>query len=287
MARLTWQVPEPASLAAGLRRRLAIEARADADAEGTYLVALGASRLEIVPWQREAPGDDPQPGGRLVLEPLETGLITDGGSRSSGLIKGGSPAGRSPASGMSLAAIAWATVELARAARELGPWLADDHGRGPEPLMGQRDPGDPHLGARTLVRPTNGLPGEVLVLAEPATEGRLSASLARHGEGPVALYLRPASGLDAWVADARSRHVTLSARREGPLGPQVLVLPEPAPEPGPAGPGASGDGDPDLGGIGSGGTRTAATAAMVGPHLIVVGDASLSSRVAPDGTIRA
>jgi hypothetical protein len=66
------------------------------------------------------------------------------------------------------------------------------------------------------------------VLLEPSTEGRVAASLARDGEGPCALYLAPAAGLDAWVEAALERGVTVSARREGPFGAQVLLASGPS-----------------------------------------------------------
>ncbi len=116
-----------------------------------------------------------------------------------------------------LAGLGWATVELDRAADELGMWL----GEAPDPDA--PDAADPLLGARARVRDAGGLPGDAVLLLEPSTEGRLAASLARDGEGPAALYLRPAAGLRAWAADARARGVTLSARRIGPLGGSVLV----------------------------------------------------------------
>ena len=49
------------------------------------------------------------------------------------------------------------------------------------------------------------------------------ASLVRDGEGPAALYLRPAAGLRAWASAARTRGVTQGAPRIGPLGSAVLV----------------------------------------------------------------
>ena len=67
-----------------------------------------------------------------------------------------------------------------------------------------------------------------MVLLEPSTEGRAAASLARDGEGPCALYLRPAGGLDAWLDAAREGGVTASARRDGPFGAQVLLAGSPA-----------------------------------------------------------
>ena len=111
---------------------------------------------------------------------------------------------------------------------------------------------EPHLGGRTRLRGAPGLPGEVLVLSEPATEGRLAASLARDGEGPCALYLRPREGLDAWLAAARRRGTVLSRAAAGPFGRSVLL-------PG----GAAG-----------------------GPHVILVTATGLSSAGAPAGTIQ-
>lgn len=74
-----------------------------------------------------------------------------------------------------------ATVDLERAAAEL-PRLAF-----------QPAPDDELLGARVLAAP---LPsGRTLLLLEPSREGRLTAFLARHGEGLAALYVAsPAPG---------------------------------------------------------------------------------------------
>jgi hypothetical protein len=276
VARLTWQAPDPDALAADLRHRLDVQViiRGRAGSAAAYEVPLEVAVLELVPWRHEAPVDEPVEAGRLVLEPiLEPELEARGshpGSRSPR-----SPIGSPPDAGLSLAAIGWGTVELERAARELAPWLGDAP-RATRRSAGVAEIADPHLGARAAIRTTAGLPGEVLVLVEPVTEGRLAASLARHGEGPVALYLRPREGLDAWIARTRTRRVTVSARRDGPLGPQVLVLPVTDP---------------------SRSARAMGGSAMAGPHLIVVGavgsmappggDRSTSSRPAPGGNIGA
>jgi len=280
-ARLTWQVPDPAALSDDLRQRLGLQAMAHRGPNGEVLVPLGVAVLELIPWRREAPGDEPQPGGRLVLEPMssvwaptslpaatrppESASWSVPGSESASV---SSSAPSTADAVMTLAAIGWGTVDLERAAGELAPWLLDD----PVPHPGSPIPGlvgqDPHLGARTLLHGVTGLPGEAIVLAEPTTEGRLAASLARHGEGPVALYLRPGAGVDAWVDAARRRRVAVSARREGPLGPQMLVLPTRATS-----------GVIDASGAGA----VSANAAMAGPHLIVVGGGIDASGRSPDG----
>lgn len=208
VARLTWQAADPAALGASLGARLGVVPLAAA--AGRWRIALVDGDIEVVPWRREGAGDDPVAEGRLMFEP-----ITDGGPDEE---PGADARGSAP---MALAGVAWATVELDRAEAELETYLGPATGgerAGPDGVP------DAHLGARTRPRPTAGLPGEVLVLAEPNTEGRLAASLARDGEGPCAVYLRPGEGLGTWLAAARARGVDTSAIRDGPLGPSVLVL---------------------------------------------------------------
>lgn len=90
----------------------------------------------------------------------------------------------------------WATVDLDRAAGDLG-------------LPVQALASEPHLGAAVgLVRPPGGPP---IALLEPDTEGRLAATLARHGEGPAGAYLVAGRSL----ADE-------PGVRNGPFGPSVL-----------------------------------------------------------------
>jgi hypothetical protein len=101
--------------------------------------------------------------------------------------------------------IGWATVELDRAERELGyartaPATPDLE----EPLLGAR--------ARLI--------SDLLIL-EPSTEGPLAAALARHGEGPLALYLVGPSEALARVQAAGFR---LSPSARGPLGPERRVI---------------------------------------------------------------
>lgn len=101
-----------------------------------------------------------------------------------------------------------ATVELERALRALGV----PAGRAADAVE------DRLLGARVVV-----LPGG-LALAEPSTEGRLAASLARHGEGTVGQYLEAPASWDGVARRAAAAGRTLSRPAAGPLGREVLVL---------------------------------------------------------------
>jgi hypothetical protein len=110
-------------------------------------------------------------------------------------------------------AVGWATVDLDRAFAEFG---------GPAGAVDVAD--DQLLGARGRLladRP----PEPPIVLLEPSTEGRLAASLARHGEGPVALYLRvPARTLARLTVVAPASGLHLSRSTPGPFGAALLVL---------------------------------------------------------------
>ena len=86
-------------------------------------------------------------------------------------------------------AVGWATVDLDRAALELTPRLVAG-------TAFQEAPDCDLLGGRCrigrLAEP--GADGASLViLLEPSTEGRLAATLARHGEGPMAIWLEDQS----------------------------------------------------------------------------------------------
>ena len=249
-ARLTWQAADPAALAADLEHRLGASAQAHEMLAGVRVLRLGDTDLELVPWRREASDDEPHAGGRLVFEPVELLAGIDDAAGASAGDTGAGGDDRVPDGGdairatpvIRLAGVGWATVELDRAEAELDPWLAPPEVRG--------DGAEPHLGARTRMRPSQGLPGRVLVLAEPLTEGRLAASLARDGEGPCVLYLEPAEGLQAWLAAAVLRGVGVSAIRSGPLGPSVILTGVPS-----------------------------------GPHLVVVAHPGVSSPISAGGTI--
>ena len=225
-ARLTWQAADPATFAADLGRRLDVDGREGGMAQGARLLNLGTAVLEVRPWLRESPADKPRAAGRLVLEPV-----------SSGDEPPAPPAADDPRA-LLLIGLGWATVDLERAESELDMWLAPveetttageperpeepEEAGGPD---GPGDPVDPHLGARVRLRGAGGLPGEWMVILEPATEGRVAGSLARDGEGPCTLYLWPAAGIDAWLAAARSRGVSIGRRGPavGPFGRQALL----------------------------------------------------------------
>ena len=107
----------------------------------------------------------------------------------------------------------WATVDLDRSLAALAPRDGDRW----RPSTGCPAAGtsDALLGA--FARPFTGRDGAEIVLLEPSTEGRLAAALARHGEGPVALYLLADAGAPARASAAG---FTLTAQGDGPFGPQ-------------------------------------------------------------------
>jgi hypothetical protein len=109
-------------------------------------------------------------------------------------------------------AVGWATVELERAAAALAPMLAPGTSFEPAPRSA-------HLGATCRVgRVDPALADElagIVVLLEPSTEGRLAATLARFGEGWCATWD---------LARAPREVASVSALRDGPLGPERLVL---------------------------------------------------------------
>jgi hypothetical protein len=113
----------------------------------------------------------------------------------------------------------WATVDLDRAEQEVV--LA----RGWPPAAPAPD--DLPLGATTrIARSPDGT--ETIVLLEPSTEGRLAASLARHGETFLVDYLVVDGPLAAAVGASREQRLTLSTLSSGPFGPERLVAGSPA-----------------------------------------------------------
>jgi hypothetical protein len=107
-------------------------------------------------------------------------------------------------------AVGWATVELDRAARELSDLLGSGE-------VFHDAPSSEALGARCRVGSGAAEGGVRIVLLEPESEGRLSATLARRGEGWVATWVAAATAPPSSVAP-------LSRARPGPFGEERLVL---------------------------------------------------------------
>lgn len=104
-----------------------------------------------------------------------------------------------------------ATVELERALEE----------HGADPRLAADAAGDDLLGARVVV-----IAGGMVdvAIAEPSTEGRLAATLARHGEGTVGRYVAVPVGLEEIGGLATAAGVPLSPSGRGPFGPETLIL---------------------------------------------------------------
>ncbi len=148
-------------------------------------------------------GAHPDDGDGVSLPPVDIVLVKDDGPADR-LIVGSNrapvAAERSAESGVSLAALGWATVDAERAASEFG-----------RPLLGDALE-DALLGARAQRLGAGGR--LTLILLEPATEGPLAAALARNGEGPVCLYV--AGGTGAPAGDSTS---------DTPMGPGRVAWP--------------------------------------------------------------
>jgi hypothetical protein len=109
----------------------------------------------------------------------------------------------------------WATVDLERALENV------DGGRDPD-AKGEGT-ADVLLGARIVLVPARD-GGPTLALAEPTTEGRLAATLARHGEGPAGRYVAVPDGLVEARSRAAAAGLAVSRVEAGPFGPSMLVL---------------------------------------------------------------
>ena len=141
--------------------------------------------------------------------------------------------------GLHLAGIGWGTVELERAAEELGNAFAAARLPAPDWAPAVRDA---HLGAAAWVGttawfgtdgPPRGLAapeGPAVVLLEPDTEGRLAATLARFDEGVAAIYLEapPEAGLGTAPARYPLDAARLGAPLPGPLGLGRMLLARPS-----------------------------------------------------------
>jgi hypothetical protein len=109
--------------------------------------------------------------------------------------------------------VIWATVDMDRALVECGL----------NPARATAAVDDPLLGARVLVLGPRDV-DTTIALAEPSTEGRLAATLARHGEGPAGRYVGVPIDLDEVRSLATAAGIAISRPAVGPFGREVLVL---------------------------------------------------------------
>ncbi len=105
-----------------------------------------------------------------------------------------------------------ATVDLDRTLVDLGLPVPDPADLATDALLGARvwivdGPGDARL-----------------AIAEPSTEGRLAATLARRGEGPAGWYVQAAATLDELREQALAGGLPISQPADGPFGREVLAL---------------------------------------------------------------
>lgn len=111
--------------------------------------------------------------------------------------------------GLPVIGLAWATVDTDRAVGELTRSV---------PEAAPFEPGVPDalLGGSSLLGRASAGPVRLVIL-EPSTEWRLAASLARHDEGPVALWV-------GGSGRALPAGLRLSDPADGPFGRERLVL---------------------------------------------------------------
>ncbi len=199
---------------------------------GAVTLAWEAHEPERIRDLLSALGFRSKPGGRLTIPGLDLTIVQiDGPDRlgpAAGSGLAGAPEDQAGAR-TRLLAVGVATVDLERAAAASGRRL-------PALLP------DSLLGARAAATDDSRV-----VLLEPATEGRLAATLARHGEGPAALYLAVGPAGVMAMADRLlalgegprfgsgpfGRQLLASTRH--PSGPYLLVVAR-GPAPGAAGP---------------------------------------------------
>lgn len=113
--------------------------------------------------------------------------------------------------GHPIVALGWATVDIDAVRRR----IESDAGFGAFAEARR----DAHLGARAVVHRPGEHAGEPIeVLLEPDTEGRLAASLARHGEGFAAIWFGPKPEASA------EPPAGFGGLADGPLGPARLLL---------------------------------------------------------------
>jgi hypothetical protein len=200
--------------------------------------AADPRRAEWFEWVADAgvgsPGDDGMSSVDAVT--AASAASVDATAPTAATLRRASTTATAPTPGGSALALGWATVDASRAEHAF-----------PEVAF-RPAANDVALGARARAGRWGGIE---LLLLEPATEGRLAAALARHGEGPVALYVAalppmpvsgglprrsaPARSVDAVPARLAGREVFLPAvspvhgavrlvRPSRPSGPFLFVV---------------------------------------------------------------
>jgi hypothetical protein len=214
---ITWLTPDLDETVARFRDRLGFHVD---DTRPSIRLANGA--IELVAEQSDGergklPGPRPFPGERITSA-FGVAAQDDGAPR---------PVHPNGAAG--LLAIGWGTVDHERAAAArtgvryvfagLDPllgsasWLATDNSAARQPA------------GRSSAQTPQAPPGELLM--EPAREGPLAAALARHGEGPVAVYVRVLPRRwDDLHAELSRRGANLRGPVPLPFGDAYLVRPE-------------------------------------------------------------
>jgi hypothetical protein len=125
-------------------------------------------------------------------------------------------AGADPRRAARAVAVGWATVELERAAPAFAAAI-------PGGVVFEAAADEPLLGARCWVAAGT---DPAIALLEPSTEARVAAFLARHGEGPAAVWLAADDGMPAPAGTrvAEGPFGPEHLESGGPDGPYVLVL---------------------------------------------------------------
>jgi hypothetical protein len=198
---LRWLSPDPPATVVRLRSQLGVAGRTEpAGPDGDQRIELDRLTIEVV-------RADDRPNGAPADERLE--LVRQPASARKGPRHSSRPESDVPR----LVAMGWATVEIERFAADLG-----------SPAI--PCPNDVILGA--FAASVAGDPP--LVLLEPENEGRLVASLAHWGEGPVALYLAAdgtTGGLAGVAARLRAIGFHATAIAPGPFGPELAIVGSP------------------------------------------------------------
>ncbi len=210
---------ERATLAAALGVDLLVEDSIDIMGLRLEIVALGSlpgragARLEVIATD---PGSGTSLAAETALAPVDSV--------------------RSTASAARFLALGWATVELERAASSWPDvrWAAAprDSLVGARALVGRAGmpgaaPAD-RTESSAAAEPTAGAEPTAaeatIVLLEPDTEGRIAASLARHGEGPAVLYVQVAMASDAGMSGRLARLGIRARAGTGPFGAEWAIL---------------------------------------------------------------